>query len=178
MQPGTQSNETRSPARPVPNFHDVPNIYTPSQRRPLADVSPNVKPVTPSATPGFLKRPLTGSPLKRSFNAAMESGEGLMYLKRRRLGENEVLSEVGAQREREASMEIGVQPVSHCGTSLTAFDADLNSCRLFLAWSTSLHQPSQTLPLQRTTRARKALLPSASRSRHSSTTMLRLNPPT
>lgn len=63
-----------------------------STRRALADMSPNVKVASP--TPAFLKKAMAGSPLKRSFTAAIEGGEGFTYLKRRRLGEHEVLSEV------------------------------------------------------------------------------------
>lgn len=65
-----------------------------SHRRVLASVSPNVKPV--ASTPAFMKKPTAGSPLKRSFTAAMEEGGGLLYLKRRRLTEDEVLSETSA----------------------------------------------------------------------------------
>ena len=60
-------------------------------RRALADVSPNV---SSQQAPAFLKKPLSGSPLKRSFTVAMDSGEGFMYLKRRKLSGDETLSEL------------------------------------------------------------------------------------
>ena len=56
-------------------------------RRAMADVSPNVR--VPSTTPLFMKRAREGSPLKRSFTAALQGhdDEGLGYLKRRRVGD-------------------------------------------------------------------------------------------
>lgn len=62
-----------------------------SNRRVLGDVSPNVKTATQVST--FLKKPAAGSPLKRSFTASMEGGEGLMYLKKRKLSDDEFLSQ-------------------------------------------------------------------------------------
>lgn len=69
---------------------------SPSKRHALAEVSPNVK--ISSSTPMFMKKAMLGSPLKRSFTAAMEGGEGFTYLKRRRLEDSEVLSEVSEGR--------------------------------------------------------------------------------
>jgi hypothetical protein len=57
-------------------------------------VSPNVK--VSSQTPALLSKPLAGSPLKRSFSAAMEGGEGFTYLKRRKLSGDESLSQSGS----------------------------------------------------------------------------------
>ena len=42
---------------------------------------------------------MTGSPLKRSFTAAMEGGEGFMYLKKRKLSDDEYLSDQNASAE-------------------------------------------------------------------------------
>lgn len=61
-------------------------------RRVLGDVSPNVK--AASTTPAFLRKAPVGSPLKRSYTAAMEDGEGFMYLKKRKLTDDETLSQV------------------------------------------------------------------------------------
>lgn len=69
---------------------------SPSKRRALADVSPNVK--ISSTTPMFMRKAMAGSPLKRSFTAAMDGGEGFTYLKRRRLDDSEALSEVAEGR--------------------------------------------------------------------------------
>ncbi|KAK3726111.1 hypothetical protein LTR37_000259 [Vermiconidia calcicola] len=62
-----------------------------SSRRVLGDVSTNIKVI--SQSPAFLRKAQAGSPLKRSFTSAMESGEGLTYLKRRKLSDDEVLSQ-------------------------------------------------------------------------------------
>lgn len=63
------------------------------QRRVLGDVSPNVK--LASSAIGLLKngKPMASSPLKRSYTASFDQGAGLKYLKRRRLSEDEALSE-------------------------------------------------------------------------------------
>ena len=68
-----------------------PLVNTP-HRRVLGDVSPNIK--AASAVPAFLKKPPASSPLKRSYTAAMEGGEGLMYLKKRKLSDEETLSQM------------------------------------------------------------------------------------
>lgn len=73
-------------------------LATPN-RRALGDVSPNVRKTSP-ATAMLTRKPLTGSPLKRSFNAALESGEGLTYLKRRKLSEHELLSDRDTAHQR------------------------------------------------------------------------------
>lgn len=60
-------------------------------RRPLGEVSPNLQ--SAAVTPAFMKTALVGSPLKRSFTAAIagggEGGGGLRYFKRRRVEEGE-----------------------------------------------------------------------------------------
>lgn len=66
-------------------------------RRILGDVSPNIKNVSP--VPAFLRKPATSSPLKRSYTAAMEGGGGLMYLKKRKLSEEETFSRVDGPSE-------------------------------------------------------------------------------
>ena len=67
------------------------NCNTPN-RRALTDLPANV--VVQQQGPAFLRKALPGSPLKRSFTAAMEGNDGLRYFKRRRLGEEETLSHV------------------------------------------------------------------------------------
>ncbi|KXT03579.1 hypothetical protein AC578_9995 [Pseudocercospora eumusae] len=68
------------------------SAYQATNRRVLGDVSPNIR---ASRIPGVLDRkPLTGSPLKRSFKATMEDGSGFMYLKKRRLSDDLPLSQV------------------------------------------------------------------------------------
>lgn len=62
-------------------------------RRALGEVSPNVR-QQPSSATMLNSKPLTGSPLKRSFTAAMEGGQGFQYLKRRKLSIDSPLSQV------------------------------------------------------------------------------------
>ncbi|KAK6388770.1 hypothetical protein LTR65_007249 [Meristemomyces frigidus] len=70
-------------------------------RRVLGDVSPNVKMSSPAV--GMLKnKPMTGSPLKRSFTAMVEDGAGLTYLKRRRLSGEEAVSQVDGAVEQQS----------------------------------------------------------------------------
>ena len=85
------NDENRTPAKHTPK-QSTAHI---TNRAALGDVSPNVK----AATPAFLRKPMAGSPLKRSFTAAMEGGGGLMYLKKRKLSEDEVLSQVDGVQE-------------------------------------------------------------------------------
>lgn len=94
--------------------NNIPIARPQSTRRVLGDVSPNVKP--DAATPMFLKKTIAGSPLKRSYTAAHgESGKGWMYLKKRRLGENEVLSQVAeGPREGTALKQIVVVDLVCC----------------------------------------------------------------
>ena len=73
-----------------------PLVNTP-HRRVLGDVSPNIQAASP--VPAFLKKPAASSPLKRSYTAAMEGGEGLMYLKKRKLSEEETLSQMDGVSE-------------------------------------------------------------------------------
>jgi hypothetical protein len=55
-------------------------------RRVLGDVSTNSRVYSSPATGGlFSKKVMMGSPLKRSFTAAVEDGYGLKYLKKRRM---------------------------------------------------------------------------------------------
>ena len=86
------------------NNHDATTHAHPTQvanmsapRRVLGDMSPNVKLASPAV--GMLKngKPMTSSPLKRSFTAAIEDGAGLKYQKRRRLSGDETLSRQVAQ---------------------------------------------------------------------------------
>lgn len=60
-------------------------------RRVLGDVSPNVR---ASAVPpaSHLTKPMAGSPLKRSFTAAME-GNGFKYFKKRKMSSENSLSQ-------------------------------------------------------------------------------------
>lgn len=66
-------------------------------RRVLGDVSPNVRPAAPAGTPGG--KMLTGSPLKRSFTAAMEGGQGFRYLKKRKFSIDSPLSQMMTAEE-------------------------------------------------------------------------------
>jgi hypothetical protein len=69
-----------SPLAPPNTSHATPN------RRVLGDVSTNPRVYSSPATGGlFSKKVMMGSPLKRSFTAAVEDGYGLKYLKRRRM---------------------------------------------------------------------------------------------
>ncbi len=82
----TANDENTPPVKPSP----IDQKSAPP-RRVLGDVSPNVN---VKQTPAFLAKPLAGSPLKRSFTAAMEgSGHGFTYLKRRKLSGEEALSQ-------------------------------------------------------------------------------------
>jgi hypothetical protein len=69
-----------SPLAPPNTIHATPS------RRVLGDVSTNPRVYSSPATGGlFSKKVMMGSPLKRSFTAAVEDGYGLKYLKRRRM---------------------------------------------------------------------------------------------
>ena len=91
----TKKTDHASPAKSLPA--GTPN------RRVLGDVSPNVRIATP--TPTFLKKASTSSPLKRSFTASMESGEGFRYLKKRKLSDDRALSQVDGITEQAAPNE-------------------------------------------------------------------------
>lgn len=68
-----------SPIAPPNTVNATPN------RRVLGDVSTNPRVFSSPATGAmFSKRVMTGSPLKRTFTAAVEEGYGLKYLKKRR----------------------------------------------------------------------------------------------
>ncbi|KAI7226980.1 hypothetical protein KC330_g8601 [Hortaea werneckii] len=77
------------------------------QRRVLGDVSPNVK--LASSAIGLLKngKPMASSPLKRSYTASFDQGAGLKYLKRRRLSEDEALSEQVENNRQDARRSSG-----------------------------------------------------------------------
>jgi hypothetical protein len=91
------------------------NVATPQHtsdtphRRVLGDVSPNVKPM--STTPAFLKKAPTSSPLKRSFTATMDGGEGFTYLKKRKLTDDETLSQTAGVQESFSQDENGLPVV-------------------------------------------------------------------
>jgi hypothetical protein len=69
-----------SPLAPPHTVNATPN------RRVLGDVSTNPRVFSSPATGGlFSKKVMMGSPLKRSFTAAVEEGYGLKYLKKRRM---------------------------------------------------------------------------------------------
>jgi len=96
-----------------------------STRRVLGEVSPNVK--AESTTPMFLKKAIVGSPLKRSYTAAHgESGnKGWMYLKKRRLGEDEVLSQLAeGPREGTALKQVVVVDLVRCTANLNGRQRD------------------------------------------------------
>ena len=76
-----------------PAKHPRSNART-SGRRILVDVSPNIKAASLATTSLLNSKPMTGSPLKRSFTAAMEDAEGFTYLKKRKLSGDQALSEV------------------------------------------------------------------------------------
>ena len=76
-----------------------------SSRRVLGDVSTNIK--VSSQSPAFLRKAQAGSPLKRSFTSAMEGGEGLTYLKRRKLSDDEVLGQADGSFNRSRGNENG-----------------------------------------------------------------------
>lgn len=66
---------------------------TPS-RRVLGEVSTNARVNTQPTAGPFGKRVMTGSPLKRSFTAAIEGGQGFTYLKKRRMSGDQPLSQM------------------------------------------------------------------------------------
>jgi hypothetical protein len=84
-----------SPLAPPNTIHATPN------RRVLGDVSTNPRVYSSPATGGlFSKKVMMGSPLKRSFTAAVEDGYGLKYLKRRRVSGEFGFGNVVEQRVR------------------------------------------------------------------------------
>lgn len=81
-----------------------------SNRRALGEVSPNVRAARGSMPSVFAKKPSTGSPLKRSFTAAMEGGQGFTYLKKRRLSVEMPLSQIdGVSGYRDERFTEGMQ---------------------------------------------------------------------
>jgi hypothetical protein len=86
-----------SPLAPPNTIHATPN------RRVLGEVSTNPRVYSSPATGGLFgggKKVMMGSPLKRSFTAAVEDGYGLKYLKRRRGSGEFGFGEVVGQRVR------------------------------------------------------------------------------
>ena len=84
-----------SPLAPPNTIHATPN------RRVLGDVSTNPRVYSSPATGGLFSKKVTmGSPLKRSFTAAVEDGYGLKYLKRRRVSGEFGFGNVVEQRVR------------------------------------------------------------------------------
>lgn len=77
------------------------------QRRVLGDVSPNIKPAAPTGTSGG--KMYAGSPLKRSFTAAMEGGQGFRYLKKRKLSIDSPLSQMMTAEEAAELQDIKVE---------------------------------------------------------------------
>jgi hypothetical protein len=97
-----------SPLAPPNTIHATPN------RRVLGDVSTNPRVYSSPATGGlFSKKVMMGSPLKRSFTAAVEDGYGLKYLKRRRmsgeLGFGPVEQRVQRARREDRENGVGVR---------------------------------------------------------------------
>ncbi|KAK5165723.1 uncharacterized protein LTR77_008646 [Saxophila tyrrhenica] len=109
------NDENMSPAKPTAHQRNAT-----SNRRVLGEVSPNIK--TATSGPMFTGKPLAGSPLKRSFTAAMEGGEGLMYLKRRKLSDDELLSQVDGPYERSGQDESG-QSMEDAGSLRPVFQS-------------------------------------------------------
>ncbi|KAK5136363.1 hypothetical protein LTR08_003489 [Meristemomyces frigidus] len=69
-------------------------MATATPRRALGDLNPNLRLASPAAN--LLKsasKPMTGSPLKRSFTAMVEDAAGFTYLKRRKLSGDEGIGE-------------------------------------------------------------------------------------
>ena len=65
------------------------NVNATPNRRVLGDVSTNPRVYSSPATGGiFSRKVMMGSPLKRSFTAAVEEGYGLKYLKKRRVSDD------------------------------------------------------------------------------------------
>lgn len=93
-----------SPLAPPNTIHATPN------RRVLGDVSTNPRVYSSPATGGlFSKKVMMGSPLKRSFTAAVEDGYGLKYLKRRRVSGEFGFGEAVGQRARREDGGNGVR---------------------------------------------------------------------
>lgn len=75
----------------------------------LGEVSTNPRVYSSPATGGlFSKKVMMGSPLKRSFTAAVEDGYGLKYLKRRRVSGEFGFGPVVEQRVRREGDGAGV----------------------------------------------------------------------
>jgi hypothetical protein len=75
----------------------------------LGDVSPNVRNM---AVPGNMAgKPMMGSPLKRSFTAAMNEGNGFTYFKKRKSTNDTPLSQSYAPDEKQ--MDVRGENVTH-----------------------------------------------------------------
>lgn len=112
------------------------------QRRVLGDISPNVRATVAPLTPAFLRKVPAGSPLKRSFTAAMEGGEGFRYLKKRKLTGDELLSQLHSQQERPLENESGKGQVEavRCWQSLCARASQLTVQQASFATTASEEQ--------------------------------------
>ncbi|SMQ50541.1 unnamed protein product [Zymoseptoria tritici ST99CH_3D7] len=71
------------------------NDTLPAARRVLGDVSPNVRTAAGIVT----SKPMLGSPLKRSFTAAMNGGNGFTYFKKRKFSNETPLSQAYSPEE-------------------------------------------------------------------------------
>ena len=101
--PYNAEDPTASPTD-LKHAQNIPPQPPASARRVLSNVSPNVRKTSvPSAT-----KPLTGSPLKRSFRGTIEGGEGHTYLKRRKLSSDEFL--ISSSESRDPYTTIGQDP--------------------------------------------------------------------
>jgi hypothetical protein len=78
----------------VPGAHQGGRNDATSVRRVLGEVSPNVRAsAVPPASHLTTSKPMAGSPLKRSYTAAIESGNGFTYLKKRKMSSDTPLNQ-------------------------------------------------------------------------------------
>ena len=98
--PRVQTNEN-VPLSPTKQAPQIERDNT--NRTALSNVSPNVKKSTTPAINALRGKTMTGSPLKRSFTAAVEGGAGFTYLKKRKLSDDEYLSDFNTSAERSQS---------------------------------------------------------------------------
>lgn len=83
----------------MPHGKSAPRVVSDApNRRVLGEVTPNAKVHAPIAEQ-LAKRSFAGSPLKRSFTAALEEDKGLTYLKRRRTSEDRNAVHTGGSDE-------------------------------------------------------------------------------
>lgn len=160
------ANETSDLSRkadtPNATEDNVADTLSTSDRRVLGEVSPNVK-IT-SSTPSFMKRAVAGSPLKRSFTAAMEGGGGFQYLKRRKLDENQTLSDIVGGSLHDSREDIDAVEDVWLAAHRQSHNATLTLKRKRRSRSLrKQHQPSPTR-LPRKTKTALTRLPNANRS--------------